>query len=85
MRALLAVMTLCLGSPVALAQPTNPPIDRVVYKNRTVIDIDGVEIEGTVERPRMTTIRVRGLSVFIPMLELRANFVPELLDSAADL
>ena len=70
-------------STTAMAQdPVSPDEDRkVVYKQRTEIDFEGVEVEGTLVRPQGALILARKAGSFNPLIRLRMDFEPELNNS----
>ena len=58
------------------------PSDRqIIYKQRTEIDFEGIEIEGTLVRPQGALILDRRRGSFNPLIRLRADFEPELNNS----
>jgi len=70
-------------STTAMAEgPLSPGEDRkVVYKQRTEIDFEGVEVEGTLVRPQGALILARKAGSFNPLIRLRMDFEPELNNS----
>ena len=70
-------------SATAMADDTEEPTQerRVVYKQRTEIDFEGIEIEGTLVRPQGALILDRRRGSFNPLIRLRADFEPELNNS----
>ncbi len=65
----------------ALAQEDERPGDKVVYKKKTVIDLTGAVIEGTLTKPEGTYVVSRKASRFSKLITLRENFIPELINS----
>jgi hypothetical protein len=62
--------------------PVSPDEDRkVVYKQRTEIDFEGVEVEGALVRPQGALILDRKIGSFNPLIRLRMDFEPELNNS----
>ena len=62
--------------------PEEPTSDRqIVYKQRTEIDFEGVEVEGTLVRPQGSLILDRRAGSFNPLIRLRMDFEPELNNS----
>ena len=57
---------------------------RVEYKQRTVIDFEGVEIEGELTKPQGQLLHDRQQAQFAPMVDLRSDFDGELTDSTGD-
>jgi len=74
---------LLMFSATAMAdEPTSPDEDRkVVYKQRTEIDFEGVEVEGSLVRPQGSLILDRKKGSFNPLIQLREDFEPELNNS----
>jgi hypothetical protein len=70
-------------SATAMAEdPVSPDEDRkVIYKQRTEIDFEGVEVEGTLVRPQGSLILARKAGSFNPLIRLRMDFEPELNNS----
>jgi len=62
--------------------PEEPTSDRqIVYRQRTEIDFEGVEVEGTLVRPQGSLILDRRAGSFNPLIRLRMDFEPELNNS----
>ena len=70
-------------STTAMADDTETLDDdrRVVYKQRTEIDFEGLEIEGALVRPQGALILARKAGSFNPLIRLRMDFEPELNNS----
>ena len=70
-------------SATAMANEPEEPTQerRVVYKQRTEIDFEGIEIEGTLVRPQGALILDRTAGSFNPLIRLRMDFEPELNNS----
>ena len=70
-------------SATAMADtPEEPTNERqIVYKQRTEIDFEGLEIEGTLVRPQGALILDRTAGSFNPLIRLRMDFEPELNNS----
>jgi hypothetical protein len=54
---------------------------RVVYKEKTEIDFESVEIEGAVKKPHGQMILERIRAQFNPLLEIRDSFSYEMNES----
>lgn len=52
---------------------------RVIYKKSEMLDMDGADVIGDVDGPRIRYIRARGPSHFSAQIQERANFKVELL------
>ena len=55
--------------------------DRIVYKQRTEIDFDGVDIQGELVKPAGTLLLDRRAASFNPLIKLRENWNPEIKES----
>ena len=77
------LILLLMFSTTAMADDTEEPTQerRVVYKQRTEIDFEGVEVEGTLVRPQGALILARKAGSFNPLIRLRMDFEPELNNS----
>ena len=56
---------------------------KVVYKQRTEIDFEGVEIEGELVKPQGSLVLDRRHAKFNPMIKLRTDFDDE-MDKSVD-
>lgn len=77
MTGLLAAAT--LSTSLVLAQEQEA--DKVVYKKKTVIDFSDVTIEGELVKPEGSYIVNRKKTKFKNLIQVRANFRPELTKS----
>jgi hypothetical protein len=68
----------------ALTAPPSPE-DNVVYQKKTVIILDGSNIDGEREAPQLGDISVRKATKFSKMIRIRGNFRVELLSSVSQL
>ena len=77
------LILLLMFSATAMADDTEEPTQerRVVYKQRTEIDFEGIEVEGTLVRPQGALILARKAGSFNPLIRLRMDFEPELNNS----
>lgn len=58
---------------------------KVVYKQKTEIDFEDLEIEGVLERPSSSLIQDRKSAKFNPLIKLRENWDPEIDQSIGDI
>ncbi len=58
---------------------------KVVYKQRTEIDFDDLEIEGVLERPSSQLLQERKGAKFNPLIKLRENWDLEMEQSIGDI
>ena len=69
---------------LTLAQETEEqPI--VKYQKETVIDFEGIELEGELVRPQGNLILERKRAVFNPLIKLRQNFDTEMEQSIKEI
>ena len=57
---------------------------KVIYKQRTEIDFEGVEIDGELVRPQGSLLLERKHAKFNPMIKLRADFDDMMEDSVKE-
>ena len=74
---------LFLISGIALADDTKEEEPKVIYKERTEIDFEGVEVAGELVRPQGTLILDRKRAQFNSMIKLRTDFDDE-MDKSVD-
>ena len=66
-----------------LAQETEEPI--VIYKKKTEIDFEALELEGELVKPQGNLILERKRANFNPLIRLRKDFTIEMTDSVKDI
>lgn len=82
-----AVALLLVLAPLAAhAQETAPEVDessgrQVRYKERTEIDFEGVELDGELVGPPISTLDERRALKFRSFIQLRTDFKPEMAQS----
>jgi hypothetical protein len=74
-------LLLILG--VSFADDSNKEEPKVIYKERTEIDFEGVEIAGELVRPQGQLILDRQRAQFNPLIKLRTDFDDE-MDKSVD-
>ena len=75
---------LLLLSTVAYAdEETEEP--KVIYKQKTEIDFEGVEVDGTIVKPQGSLILDRKHAKFNPMIKLRTDFDDEIEQSVKEI
>jgi hypothetical protein len=79
---MLSIILITLISPVAFANDDNEE-PKVIYKERTEIDFEGVEIAGELVRPQGSLILDRKRAQFNSMIKLRIDFDDE-MDKSVD-
>lgn len=72
------MLNLILFSSLLYAEETD---QQVVYKQRTEIDFEGVDVEGMLVKPEGQLITEREVATFNPMIKLRMNFDEEISQS----
>lgn len=68
---------------VSFADDSNKEEPKVVYKAKTEIDFEGVEIEGELVKPQGTLVLDRKSAQFNPLIILRTDFDDE-MDKSVD-
>ena len=68
---------------LTLAQETEEP--KVIYKKKTEIDFEALEIEGELIKPQGNLILDRQRANFNPLIRLRADFSVEMSDSVKNI
>ena len=57
----------------------------VIYKAKTEIDFEGVEVEGVLIKPDGALIKEREGAHFNPLIKLRTDFSPEMAQSVSEI
>ena len=70
---------------IALAFANDEKETKVVYKQKTEIDFEGLEIEGQLLKPHGAVIQDRKGAAFNPLIQLRTNFQVEMSQSVSDI
>ena len=76
-----SVMLAVLVGDVAVAQDVIREEDKVVYRQKTVIDFSDVTIEGELTKPEGSYFAARKAARFNKLIKVREDFVPEMLKS----
>tara|TARA_Y100000310_G_scaffold263088_1_gene273069 strand:+ start:928 stop:1176 length:249 start_codon:yes stop_codon:yes gene_type:complete len=71
-------LVLFMLSGVAYGDNTKEEEPKVIYKERTEIDFEGVEVVGELVKPQGTLILDRRHAKFNPMIKLREDFDDEI-------
>jgi len=58
---------------------------RVIYKEKTEIDFESVEIEGVVKKPNGQMVLERRKAEFNPLIELKEDFIYEISTSVSQI
>ena len=75
------VLILLLFFPLSANGQERGDNDRIVYKQRTEIDFDGVDIQGELVKPQGTLLLDRRSASFNPLIKLRENWNLEIKES----
>ena len=81
---LIMSILISLSSP-AFADDAKEEEPRVIYKAKTEIDFEGVEIEGELVKPQGSLILERHSAQFNPLIKLRTDFDKEIDDSIQEI
>lgn len=74
---------LLIITPAYADESENEP--KVIYKQKTEIDFEGVEIEGTLVKPQGTLLLERRGAHFNPLIKLRRDFDDEMDKSVQEI
>ena len=58
---------------------------KVIYKKKTEIDFEKLDIEGELVKPAGALVLERKRANFNPLIKLRQNFNPEMTESVKDI
>ena len=58
---------------------------RVIYKEKTEIDFEGIELEGKIFKPQEELILERQIALFNPMIQIRDSFLYEINQSVTEM
>ncbi len=73
-------------SSISFAQDENSEEDRkVVYKQKTEIDFEGLEVEGVLQKPQSALIIERRQASFNPLIKIRTDFNDQIEDNTDDI
>lgn len=84
MRSLLILITFCASS-VSFAGDKHDNDRQVVYKQKTEIDFEGVEIQGQLVKPMGSLLLDRRRANFNPLIKLRVDFDSEMAASVDEI
>ena len=73
------IYVLIMLSGLSYADDSAEP--KVIYKQKTEIDFDAVEVDGTLVKPQGALLLERKRAKFNPMIKLRTDFDDEIEDS----
>lgn len=59
--------------------------DNVVYKKRTEIDFEAVDVEGQIKKPPGALLQEKNRALFNPLVQIRGSFTAEMTQSINDI
>lgn len=62
-----------------------PPEPKVIYKQKTEIDFEGIELEGQLIKPQGSLVLERQIAAFNPLIRLRTDFDKEMTLSVQEI
>ena len=77
------ILLFCLN--VMSEEPSTETEPKVVYKQKTEIDFEGIEIEGELVKPQGSIILERKNAKFNPLIKLRTDFDHEMERSVEEI
>ena len=82
---LYAILVLLSGPALAEDPPAEEPERQIIYKEKTEIDFEGLEIEGELIKPQGALLLDRRSATFNPLIKLRTDFDKEMEDSVQEI
>jgi len=76
---------LVLLSTSAMADDPEEKQPQIIYKEKTEIDFEGLEIEGELIKPQGSLLLDRRAATFNPLIKLRKDFDQEMDDSVNEI
>lgn len=70
---------------IKLAFAADDEEGRVVYKSKTEIDFEDLEIEGALQKPQSALVLERKKANFNPLIKLRTSWTEEISDSVDEI
>ena len=80
-----ALFLLSLLSTTALASEPKQDEPQIIYKQKTEIDFESLEIDGELVRPQGSLLLERQGATFNPMIKLRTDFDDEMDKSVQEI
>lgn len=74
---------LLLMASLAYAGDDDEDDRKIVYKQKTEIDFEGLEVEGILQKPQSALVLERKKASFNPLIKLRTSFNEE-IDQSTD-
>ncbi len=79
------MMMWLLLTTMALAGDETKEEGRVIYKQKTEIDFEDLEIEGVLQKPQSALVLERKKASFNPLIKLRTSFNDEIGQSTDEI
>ena len=75
-------MILLLLTTLSFAQDSSTTLERdIVYKQKTEIDFEAVDIEGQLKKPQGSLISEKNRAIFNPLIQIREEWNQEMINS----
>ena len=75
-------MILLLLTSLSIADDNLPVLERdIVYKQKTEIDFESLEIEGHLKKPHGSLVSEQQRAIFNPLIQVREEWNKEMMDS----
>ena len=79
-------MILLILTSLSFAEDNLPVLERdIVYKQKTEIDFETVEIEGQLKKPHGSLVSEQQRAIFNPLIKIREEWNQEMVDSINDI
>lgn len=85
LRNLLLLSLVVLALPAAAQDEEDDGGRRVIYKQRTEIDFEGLEVAGELVKPQGALLLDRKRASFNPLIRLRSDFNDEMAESVDEI
>ena len=79
------LLLMILVSTASADNSTEEEQPRVIYKEKTEIDFEGIELEGKIFKPQEELILERQIAIFNPMIKIRDSFLYEINQSVTEM
>jgi len=76
-----AVLGLTVSTPALAQDEEAPEGSNVVYKSKTEIDFEGLDVNGELQKPQSALVLDRKKASFNPLIKLRLDFNQEMEQS----
>jgi hypothetical protein len=85
MKKILFISTLLFAQPAKADQQQQTEEKKVVYKQKTEIDFEGLDVNAALVKPAGSLVIERKQASFNPLIKLRTNFNQEIEQSVQDI